>query len=234
MPSPNHGLSSPAWRRRTELSRRCGPSIANWWTEVGVAHILTPPFDKTEPSPGYIQGYPPGIRENGGQYTHGVIWSIIAWCRLGDGDKAFELFHMFNPIMHTKTSAEVRKYVGEPYAMAADVYTEAPHRGHAGWTWYTGASVGCIRRASNGFLACAAEGNGCSFGRAYLLSGRNSPSLTNISARIIGSMSTIRRTNPADRVNYRSMGRKSILATPWPRTDRSSDCRMIIWCTRLF
>ncbi|BBH22331.1 glycosyl transferase [Paenibacillus baekrokdamisoli] len=107
---------------------------------LAVAHILTPPFDKTDPSPGYIQGYPPGIRENGGQYTHGVIWSIIAWCGLGDGDKAFELFHMFNPIMHTKTSAEVRKYVGEPYVMAADVYTEEPHKGHAGWTWYTGAS----------------------------------------------------------------------------------------------
>ncbi|MFC5652930.1 GH36-type glycosyl hydrolase domain-containing protein [Paenibacillus solisilvae] len=107
---------------------------------LGIAHILTPPFDKTQPSPGYIQGYPPGIRENGGQYTHGVIWSIVAWCGLGDGNKAFELFHMFNPIMHTKTSAEVRKYVGEPYVMTADVYTEEPHRGHAGWTWYTGAS----------------------------------------------------------------------------------------------
>ncbi|EXX89707.1 glycosyl transferase family 36, partial [Paenibacillus darwinianus] len=107
---------------------------------LSVAHILTPPFDRTDPSPGYIQGYPPGIRENGGQYTHGVIWSIIAWCKLGDGDKAFELFHMLNPIMHTKTSAEVRKYAGEPYVMAADVYTEEPHKGHAGWTWYTGAS----------------------------------------------------------------------------------------------
>lgn len=107
---------------------------------LSIAHILTPPFDKTDPSPGYIQGYPPGIRENGGQYTHGVIWSIIAWCGLGDGDKAFELFHMFNPITHTKTAAEARKYVGEPYVMTADVYTEEPHKGHAGWTWYTGAS----------------------------------------------------------------------------------------------
>lgn len=107
---------------------------------LSVAHILYPPFDKTDPSPGYIQGYPPGIRENGGQYTHGVIWSIIAWCGLGEGDKAFELFHMLNPIMHTKTSSEVRKYVGEPYVMSADVYTEEPHKGHAGWTWYTGAS----------------------------------------------------------------------------------------------
>ncbi|WP_336785818.1 GH36-type glycosyl hydrolase domain-containing protein [Paenibacillus sp. MMO-177] len=107
---------------------------------LAVAHILTPPFDKTKPSPGYIQAYPPGIRENGGQYTHGVIWSIVAWSILGDGDKAFELFHMFNPITHTKSSFDARTYVGEPYAMTADVYTEQPHRGHAGWTWYTGAA----------------------------------------------------------------------------------------------
>ncbi|TDF95937.1 GH36-type glycosyl hydrolase domain-containing protein [Paenibacillus piri] len=107
---------------------------------LSIAHILTPPFDRTEPSPGYIQGYPPGIRENGGQYTHGVIWSIIAWCGLKDGDKAFELFHMLNPVMHTRTPAEVRQYAGEPYVMAADVYSEKPHRGHAGWTWYTGAA----------------------------------------------------------------------------------------------
>ncbi|WP_409342845.1 GH36-type glycosyl hydrolase domain-containing protein [Paenibacillus sp. MBLB4367] len=107
---------------------------------LSVAHILTPAFNRTDPSPGYIQGYPPGIRENGGQYTHGVIWSIVAWCGLGNGDKAFELFHMLSPIMHARTPAEVRKYFGEPYVMAADIYTEEPHKGHAGWTWYTGAS----------------------------------------------------------------------------------------------
>lgn len=107
---------------------------------LSVAHLLSPPFDKTEPSPGYIQGYPPGIRENGGQYTHGVIWSIIAWCQLGNGNKAFELFHLLNPITHTETMKEARKYVGEPYVMAADVYTKEPHQGHAGWTWYTGAA----------------------------------------------------------------------------------------------
>lgn len=108
--------------------------------DLSVAKLLTPPFDRTEPSPGYIQGYPPGIRENGAQYTHGVIWSIIAWSKLGQGDKAFELFHMLNPIAHTRTDQEVRRYVGEPYVMAADVYTSEPHRGHAGWTWYTGSS----------------------------------------------------------------------------------------------
>jgi len=108
--------------------------------ELSVVRLLTPPFDHTEPSPGYIQGYPPGIRENGAQYTHGVLWSIMAWAQLGQGDKAFELFHMLNPINHARTEQEVRRYVGEPYAVAADVYTAAPHEGHAGWTWYTGAA----------------------------------------------------------------------------------------------
>ncbi|MDD4238242.1 MAG: glucoamylase family protein [Desulfotomaculaceae bacterium] len=108
--------------------------------ELSVARLLTPPFDHMEPSPGYIQGYPPGIRENGAQYTHGVIWSIIAWCRLDRGEQAFELFQLLNPLNHTHTPNEVRQYGGEPYVMAADVYTVEPHRGRAGWTWYTGAA----------------------------------------------------------------------------------------------
>ena len=108
--------------------------------ELSVIRLLTPAFDRTEPSPGYIQGYPPGIRENGAQYTHGVIWGIVAWCQLGEGDKAMEMFEMLNPMTHTRTDHEVRKYTGEPYVMAADVYTAEPHEGHAGWTWYTGAA----------------------------------------------------------------------------------------------
>lgn len=108
--------------------------------ELSVVRLLTPPFDHTEPSPGYIQGYPPGIRENGAQYTHGVLWGIVAWCQLGEGDKALEMFRMLNPINHTRTDTEVKKYTGEPYVMAADVYTAQPHEGHSGWTWYTGAS----------------------------------------------------------------------------------------------
>jgi cyclic beta-1,2-glucan synthetase len=108
--------------------------------DLAVVRLLTPPFDLTDPSPGYIQGYPPGIRENGAQYTHGAIWSIIAWSKLGNGDKAFELFHILNPLSHTRTPHEVRQYAGEPYVMAADVYTEQPHMGRAGWTWYTGAA----------------------------------------------------------------------------------------------
>ncbi|WP_338471254.1 glucoamylase family protein [Niallia sp. XMNu-256] len=108
--------------------------------ELSVVRLLTPAFDQTEPSPGYIQGYPPGLRENGAQYTHGVIWGIVAWCQLGNGDKAMEMFNMLNPMNHTRTDQEVKRYVGEPYAMAADVYTAIPNEGHAGWTWYTGAA----------------------------------------------------------------------------------------------
>lgn len=108
--------------------------------ELSLVRLLTPPFDRTTPSPGYIQGYPPGLRENGAQYTHGVIWSIVAWSMLNRGDKAMEIFHMLNPITHTRTDHEVKRYTGEPYVMAADVYTASPHEGHAGWTWYTGAS----------------------------------------------------------------------------------------------
>jgi cellobiose phosphorylase len=108
--------------------------------DLNVSLLLAPPFDRTEPSPGYIQGYPPGIRENGGQYTHGAIWSIIAWCQMGEGDKAFELFNMINPVTHTRSPGETRRYAGEPYVMAADVYSAGPRKGHAGWTWYTGSA----------------------------------------------------------------------------------------------
>ncbi|WP_428910308.1 GH36-type glycosyl hydrolase domain-containing protein [Niallia sp. Krafla_26] len=108
--------------------------------DLSVVRLLTPAFDKTDPSPGYIQGYPPGLRENGAQYTHGVIWGIVAWSQLGNGEKAVEMFNMLNPMNHTRTDQEVKQYVGEPYAMAADVYTAKPNEGHAGWTWYTGAA----------------------------------------------------------------------------------------------
>lgn len=108
--------------------------------EYSLVRLLTPPFEKTDPSPGYIQGYPPGVRENGGQYTHGVIWSIIAWAKLGEGDKAWELFQMINPINHALTPSEVLRYKVEPYVIAADVYSAEPNIGRGGWTWYTGAA----------------------------------------------------------------------------------------------
>jgi cyclic beta-1,2-glucan synthetase len=108
--------------------------------DLNIVKLLTKPFDETSPSPGYIQGYPPGIRENGGQYTHGVIWGIVAWAMLDRRDKAFELFSMLNPITHTSTFRDVQTFENEPYVMSADVYTAAPHQGRAGWSWYTGAA----------------------------------------------------------------------------------------------
>ncbi|QYR20334.1 glycosyl transferase family 36 [Paenibacillus sp. sptzw28] len=126
--------------------------------DLSVATLLTPPFDRTDPSPGYIQGYPPGIRENGAQYTHGVIWSIVAWCALGESGKAVELFHLLNPVTHAQTQSEVRKYAGEPYVMAADVYTRDPVKGRAGWTWYTGASGWMYQAGIEWILGLRREG----------------------------------------------------------------------------
>lgn len=108
--------------------------------EDSLVNLLAPPFKSTVPSPGYIQAYPPGVRENGGQYTHGAIWSIIAWTILGEGNRAHELFHMLNPINHARNHNEVQRYKVEPYVMAADVYSVPPYLGRGGWTWYTGAA----------------------------------------------------------------------------------------------
>ncbi len=106
----------------------------------GLVLLFTPPFDHSDVYPGYVKGYLPGIRENGGQYTHGAIWSVLAFAALGDGDKAGELFSLLNPINHAGTRAGVLRYKVEPYVMAADVYAEPPHVGRGGWTWYTGSA----------------------------------------------------------------------------------------------
>jgi cyclic beta-1,2-glucan synthetase len=92
------------------------------------------------PSPGYIQGYVPGVRENGGQYTHAALWTVMAFALLGDGDRAAELFSLLNPVNHGRTSADVARYRAEPYVVAADVYSVPPHTGRGGWTWYTGSA----------------------------------------------------------------------------------------------
>ena len=108
--------------------------------------LFTPPFDHAPLDPGYIKGYPPGIRENGGQYTHAAIWAVMAFAALGNGDKANELFSILNPINHSSTRAGVHRYKVEPYVAAADVYANYPHVGRGGWTWYTG-SAGWMYRA---------------------------------------------------------------------------------------
>jgi cyclic beta-1,2-glucan synthetase len=112
----------------------------------GLVLLFTPPFDKTRLNPGYIKGYIPGVRENGGQYTHAAIWTLIAFTMLGDGDRAGELFSLLNPINHASTRAGLHRYRVEPYVAAGDVYATWPHTGRGGWTWYTG-SAGWMYRA---------------------------------------------------------------------------------------
>jgi cyclic beta-1,2-glucan synthetase len=108
--------------------------------------LLNPPFDRSAQDPGYIKGYPPGVRENGGQYTHAAVWIVMALARLGSGDEAAEFFHMLNPINHGRTPADVVRFKTEPYVMAGDVYARPPHAGRGGWSWYTG-SAGWMYRA---------------------------------------------------------------------------------------
>jgi cyclic beta-1,2-glucan synthetase len=125
----------------------------------GVALLFTPPFDKAPRDPGYIKGYPPGIRENGGQYTHAALWSVMALAALGAGDEAAALFALLNPINHARTRSDVHRYKVEPYVVAADVYGAAPHVGRGGWTWYTG-SAGWMQRAGvEGILGLRVAGD---------------------------------------------------------------------------
>jgi cyclic beta-1,2-glucan synthetase len=102
--------------------------------------LFTPPFDHSRPHPGYIMGYPPGVRENGGQYTHGSLWLAMAWARLGKGEAAVNLLQIMNPIERSRDPESADRYGGEPYAVAADVSFAPGRKGRAGWTWYTGSA----------------------------------------------------------------------------------------------
>jgi len=112
----------------------------------GLIRLLTPPFDQMSKDPGYIKGYVPGVRENGGQYTHAAVWTVLAFAALGEGDKAGELFRLLNPVHRVSSRASVQRYKVEPYVVAGDVYGEPPHVGRGGWTWYSGAA-GWLYRA---------------------------------------------------------------------------------------
>ncbi len=113
--------------------------------DQGLVQLLDPPFDQSDLEPGYIKGYVPGVRENGGQYTHAAVWAAMAFAELGDNTRAWELLNLINPINHTLTPQAVDTYKAEPYVVAADVYAIAPHTGRGGWTWYTG-SAGWLYR----------------------------------------------------------------------------------------
>jgi cyclic beta-1,2-glucan synthetase len=126
--------------------------------DAQVVQLLTPPFDRMTHDPGYIKGYVPGVRENGGQYTHAALWTVIALAQLGLGDEAMELFHMVNPINHTRTPEGLVQYQAEPYAVAADVYTHPMHLGRGGWTWYTGSAGWMYQAAVESILGLRRRG----------------------------------------------------------------------------
>src|SRR5690606_4187172 len=115
--------------------------------EEGIIRLLTPAFDRTPHDPGYIKGYLPGVRENGGQYTHGALWAVRAVAEAGRTERAARLLEMISPVSHGRTPEEVATYRVEPYVIAADVYGVAPHVGRGGWTWYTG-SAGWMYRVA--------------------------------------------------------------------------------------
>jgi cellobiose phosphorylase len=121
--------------------------------------LLDPPFDKSDLDPGYIRGYVPGVRENGGQYTHAAIWTAMAFAALGDSRRAWELTSMINPVNHGRTAETVAIYKVEPYVVAADVYAVAPHTGRGGWTWYTGSAGWMYRLIVESLLGLKLEGD---------------------------------------------------------------------------
>jgi cyclic beta-1,2-glucan synthetase len=124
----------------------------------GLVQLFTPPFDRSLKDPGYIKAYPPGVRENGGQYTHAATWSVLAFALLGEGDRAAELFSLINPINHATSHAGIHRYKVEPYVACADVYSAPSHVGRGGWTWYTGSAAWMYRAALENILGFNVRG----------------------------------------------------------------------------
>jgi cellobiose phosphorylase len=148
------GLGNP------ERTAQAIQSVERWLIdrESQLILLLTPPFDQAEPDPGYIRGYVPGVRENGGQYTHAALWVVLAQALLGHGNAAHELLRYVNPIHRSADRDRVKRYRVEPYAVAADVYSAAGHRGRGGWTWYTGAAGWMYRVSLEHLLGIKREG----------------------------------------------------------------------------
>ena len=146
--------AATAMASMTEHLIRRGPDLAL---------LFTPPFERSAQDPGYIKGYPPGLRENGGQYSHAAMWAILAQARLGNGDAAQGLFALLNPINHALTSEAAQRYKLEPYVIAADVYSTAPHEGRGGWSWYTGSAAWMYRAGIEGLMGLTAQGDDLTF-----------------------------------------------------------------------
>ena len=150
-------LSKAAPQDRAEMAMRAAEERLVC-QESGMIRLLTPPFDRTPNDPGYIKGYLPGIRENGGQYTHGVLWLVRAVAEMGRGTQAVELLKMLSPVSHSNSKQQAQIYQTEPYVVAADVYGEPPHVGRGGWTWYTGSAGWMFRVAVESIFGVSTEG----------------------------------------------------------------------------
>jgi cellobiose phosphorylase len=127
--------------------------------DTRLIQLFDPPFDKSSLNPGYIKGYIPGVRENGGQYTHGAIWTAMAFAMMGDSERAWDLFTLLSPIQHSTTPEQIATYKVEPYVVVADVYAVAPHAGRGGWTWYTGSAGWMYRLLAETLLGANLEGS---------------------------------------------------------------------------
>jgi cellobiose phosphorylase len=130
---------------------------------IGIVQLLEPPFDKSSLNPGYIKGYVPGVRENGGQYTHGAIWAAMAFAALGENNRAWEILNMINPVNHSDSHEAMKTYKVEPYVVAADIYALEPHIGRGGWTWYTGSAGWMYRLIVESLLGLKREGKKLNF-----------------------------------------------------------------------
>ena len=147
---------APRTARTEQAVQAVLDQLVRW--DDGLILLFTPPFDRTPRDPGYIKGYLPGVRENGGQYTHAATWVAWAAAGLGDGDTAVRLFDLLDPIRHTDTPEKARRYVVEPYVVAADIYGAPPHTGRGGWTWYTGSGGWLYRVGIEAILGLRLEG----------------------------------------------------------------------------
>jgi cyclic beta-1,2-glucan synthetase len=168
--------------------------------DARLIQLLEPPFDKSDLDPGYIKGYVPGVRENGGQYTHAAIWTVMAFAALGDTRRAWELFTLINPVTHAATPETAALYRVEPYVVAADVYAVSPHTGHGGWTWYTGSAGWMYRLITESLLGLHLEVDRLRFAPclrpdwpSYKIHYRYRETFYHITIRNVGTQPTVTR-----------------------------------------
>src|SRR5204863_10161299 len=131
--------------------------------DLQLIELFEPPFDKSDQDPGYIKGYVPGVRENGAQYTHAAVWTAMAFAELRDTEKAWRCYRYLNPIFHADSPQRAAIYKVEPYAVAADIYTNPQHAGRGGWTWYTGSAARFYRFTVETLLGLRLEVDKLSF-----------------------------------------------------------------------